>query len=434
MKRFGGENGQTLIMVAVSLSVVLGFVAFATDLGVVLHQKRLAQTAADSAAIAAAKYLDAGSADAVTAGKNDAAANGFTSGSGGVTVTITPSPTSGAFTGSQYVRATVSQSVPTIFSSIFNVSALTVGATAVAGLFPSNGCVYVLKPSGASTMNLQGSFDVSTPGCGVLVDSTDPNALSFVGGSGTLKAAYVNVVGGTDGHTGDSTPAPVTGVAPMSDPLAIRDLPSYEPGLTASCSSLAPASGTSTNPATLAAGCWQSSGDIVLDNVYLTGGVYVFNNPGHNVVVEGTVTDTMTTTSGTTTTTTTNPVTLYMLGGLNATANSTITLSAPNDDPSVDPYSGIVMYTMPNSGSPSQTIEFEMGNATGTVVGIIYGPAAEFYVHDSGGDKSGGTTSTMAFNTDLVVNTFNDQTGDLSIISFGQTHQDSPLSRIALVE
>lgn len=431
MKRLGGENGQTLIMVAVSLSVILGFVAFATDIGVVLHQKRLAQTAADSAAIAAGKYLNAGSASAITAGQNDAAANGFTNGSGGVTVTITPSPTSGAFTGSQYVQATVSQSVPTIFTAIFNVSAFTVSATAIAGLFPSNGCVYVLAPSGANSMDLEGSFDVSTPGCGVLVDSIDPNALYFGGNNGTLKAAYVNVVGGTNGHTGDSTPAPVLGVSPLSDPLANLDLPQYEPALTASCSTSAPPAGTSSALVTLGQGCWQSSGDIVLNNVYLTGGVYVFDNPGHNVVIQGTVTDTMTTTSGGTTVTTTNPVTLYMLGGLSQTTNATVTLTAPSDDPSSDPYSGIVMYEMPNSGSPNQIVEFEKGTGSGTITGIIYAPAGQFFMNDSG---SSGVTSNFSFNTDLVVNTFYDKTGVLNIVSFGPSHQYSPLTRVTLVE
>lgn len=409
MKRLSGENGQTLIMVAVSLSIVLGFVAFATDLGVVLHQKRLAATAADSAAVAAAKYLNASSAVAIKAGQNAAAANGFTNG-GGVTVTITPSPTSGAFTGSHYVRATVSQSVSTIFTSIFDISSFTAGATAVAGVFPSTGCVYVLNPSKTDSMYLSGSFDVSTPGCGVLVDSTDPNALYFNGGAGTLTSAYVNVVGGSNGHTGDSSPEPVTGVAPISDPLANLDLPQYAP---TTCSG---SGGTLTG--NLSPGCW--SGNVTLSNATLASGTYFFEG---SVSLSGNVTGT--------------GVTLYMTStssGLSATTNSTLALSARTDDPLTDPYSGIVMYVEPNSGSPSQQIEFEMGNATGSVGGIIYAPDAEFYIHDSGGDKNGGTTSTVAFNMDLVVGTFYDSTGDLSITSYTQTSPNSPLTKVTLVE
>ena len=48
------ESGQTLIFVAMSMSVILGFVAMATDVGTLLHDKRSLQIAADSAAIAGA--------------------------------------------------------------------------------------------------------------------------------------------------------------------------------------------------------------------------------------------------------------------------------------------------------------------------------------------------------------------------------------------
>src|SRR6185503_20467287 len=54
MRKFGDESGQTLVMVALSMAVLLGFAAFATDVGVMLDAKRHVQSAADSAAIAAA--------------------------------------------------------------------------------------------------------------------------------------------------------------------------------------------------------------------------------------------------------------------------------------------------------------------------------------------------------------------------------------------
>src|ERR1700749_1858561 len=46
-----GEEAQTLVIVALSLTVLMGFLAFATDLGVMLRQRRIAQTVADSAAM-----------------------------------------------------------------------------------------------------------------------------------------------------------------------------------------------------------------------------------------------------------------------------------------------------------------------------------------------------------------------------------------------
>lgn len=416
MKKHGGENGQTLIMVAVSLSVILGFVAFATDLGVVLHKRRMAQTAADSAAMAAAKYLDAGSAAAIGAGQEDAAANGFTNGSTGVTVTVTPSPTSGAFTGSQYAQVTVSQSVPTIFTAAFDLSALTVSASAIAGRFPSDGCVYVLDPTAYQAMNLEGSFDVSTPGCGVLVDSNDPNALYFGGTNGHLTAAYVNVVGGTNGASSDSTPAPVLGVTPVSDPLANLNMPQYAPD-PSTCTPV-PNNGVLTGSIS-SGNCY--SGNVTLYNVTLADGPYFFTG---QVNLKGTVTAAN--------------VTLYLTStspGLYANSQSTLTIANLDTSffSSCAKCAGIVIYIEPpaTGSSITQTVEFEKGTASGSVTGIIYAPGAEFFMNDSG---SGGTVNNIGFNTDLIVNTFYDKTGLFSVTQYNPPNANSPLSKITLVE
>ncbi len=51
------ENGQSLIMVALCLTVLLGFVAIAVDYGYLAYQKRQLQNAADAAALAGAYEL-----------------------------------------------------------------------------------------------------------------------------------------------------------------------------------------------------------------------------------------------------------------------------------------------------------------------------------------------------------------------------------------
>jgi len=453
MKKFGDESGQTLIFVALGLSMLLGFTAFATDIGVLLHQKRLAQTAADSAAIAGAGHLGFGSVAAQAAAQADAAANGFTNGQNGTTVTVTPSPGTGTFTGSTYVNVTVAQNVHTIFAGLFGQSSMAVGASATAGLLPSTGCVYVLAPSGNATMSLDGSFDVSTPGCGVIVDSSGSQALTFVGGSGTLNAAYVNVVGGESSHSNDSVTPPTLGVAQISDPLADLNLPAYESTLTNSCTSAAPPSGTSSNPAQLttsssAPACWSSNGNITLNNVnFSQPGVYTFNLPATgNLILSGNITGT--------------GVTIYLTnGGISATTNSTLSLSAPTTlttgafytsssgsiiaSPSPGPFNGIAIYIDPPAVVPTpqnQVIEFEKGSASGTLSGIIYAPGAELWIHDSGSDGGSGgggggtTTGTLAFTTDIVTYTFLDNTGNLTVKSFTQTQPDSPLDRVTLVQ
>ena len=442
MKRFGDESGQTLIFVALSMSMLLGFTAFATDAGVLLHQRRLAQTAADSAAIAGAEHLGYGSVAAQAAAKADASSNGFTSSQNGATVTVTPFPGTGSFTGSNYVNVTVAQSVHTVFAGLFGHSSMAVSASATAGEIPATGCVYVLSPSGNATMSLQGSFDVSTPGCGVIVNSSGDQALTFVGGSGTLNAAYVNVVGGESSHSSDSVTPPTLGVAQISDPLAYLNLPAYQSALTTSCTAATSLSGS------ISPGCYSSSGNITLNNVTMSNGLYTFNLPATgNLILSGNVTGV--------------GVTLYLTnGGISATTNSTLDLVAPTVNTSTPalttsgefptstssglvgssppgPFNGIAVYIVPQAVIPTpqtQIVEFEMGNATGVLSGIIYAPGAELYIHDSGGDKNGGTTSTLALTTDIVTDTFNDQTGDLTIVSFTQTQSNSPLERVTLVE
>ena len=76
-------------------------------------------------------------------------------------------------------------------------------------------------------------------------------------------------------------------------------------------------------------------------------------------------------------------------------------------------------------------LQFQKGNATGSITGIIYMPSAEFYMQDSGGDKSGGLTLT----TDMVVGQLFDKTATLTISSYSlQNPTTSPLREVSLVE
>ena len=60
LRRLRCESGQTLVMVTLTLPVLLGVSALVIDIGNMYVQKRTLQTAADSAAIAAAQDLATG--------------------------------------------------------------------------------------------------------------------------------------------------------------------------------------------------------------------------------------------------------------------------------------------------------------------------------------------------------------------------------------
>jgi uncharacterized membrane protein len=52
-----GERGQTLIVAALVMAVVIGFTALAIDVGLLLEERRNNQNDADAAALAGVQYL-----------------------------------------------------------------------------------------------------------------------------------------------------------------------------------------------------------------------------------------------------------------------------------------------------------------------------------------------------------------------------------------
>src|SRR2546427_12457528 len=90
------DRGQTLVIVALTLTALFGFVGLVADIGwYELNMVRL-QRAADAAALAGVVYLPGNVTGAVTAAQNEASKNGFANGSNGVTVTATPIVLNGA--------------------------------------------------------------------------------------------------------------------------------------------------------------------------------------------------------------------------------------------------------------------------------------------------------------------------------------------------
>ena len=103
------DKAQVTIMTALAMAVLLGLVAFATDIGLFLIAKRQMQTAADSAAMAGAAEINYG--DWAAAARADSAQNGYSNGSNGITVAVNDPPSSGSHKGGSnagYVEVIVS--------------------------------------------------------------------------------------------------------------------------------------------------------------------------------------------------------------------------------------------------------------------------------------------------------------------------------------
>jgi len=85
-----GKKGQVLLLAAVSMMVLIGFMGLAIDLGVSFRNKRNMQIAADATATAGALdyYYHQSSTSATSAATAAAAQNGVNNGSGGAVVTV----------------------------------------------------------------------------------------------------------------------------------------------------------------------------------------------------------------------------------------------------------------------------------------------------------------------------------------------------------
>jgi hypothetical protein len=279
-----------------------------------------------------------------------------------------------------------------------------------------------LNPTASGALQLQGSFDVSADNCGVVVDSNASDALQFTGGAGTLTAGYVSVVGGDGGQLGDSSPAPIKGAAPvinpfpsLSGPNPLTDCTTGPSGNTNTATTLNSSSTYKTvNNITCFPNAVSMSG-----TVNLPSGVVVFEN---GVTLGGTVN------SGTTGS---NPgTTIDVSGGsFDVSTGTTLNLTAPTTAPTSSVPSGIALL---QPASNTNVVKLQDGNSSGTFTGIVYAPGAQLFLNDSGGDHSGGT---VAYKTDLIVNTFYDKTATLVINSYTTSFgSSSPLTAVALVE
>ena len=403
MKRFNEQSGQALVITALAITMLMGFVGLGVDMGMLRYQKRLQQNAADAAALAGASNLGIGGvqAGAVAA----AAANGFndsTSGGacadstntavGTVIVMVCNHPADRSVNGitvpggphisdvpylvgavapaADYVEAIVSVVQPTYFMKIFGVSSKTVIARAVATNFSgatqgtSPGCLYTLnKPSttGINGVNAQGAAWLDATNCGVVDNGNyDPtgNSPNLKINTATFAVSGTNT-GSNKLPTCSVTPnnCPAYGAPATADPLAGK-IPAPTVGTPVAWNGIA-TPGTTYNGIDI-------SGN---GTVNFPPGVYVLS--GGSFTCHGTPTITGT------------GVTFYFTNGATyaCTGNDTTQFTAPNSGT----YQDILFYQNPaDLSAPS------LGGNTGSFYsGILYFPTVEITYFGNNATTSG---------------------------------------------
>lgn len=385
------EKGSILMLGAVAIFVVLAFAGLALDASYMYFHKRAMQTAADAGAYGGALELLRGNTDTTAAAKRDTALNGFTDGSGDVTVTVNSPPLSGSKTGdASFVEVIISHPQDTWFMRALDFNSITVKARAVAGLGSTgNGCIYALN---RDTSNQNNGFFVngttnSTSSCGVFSNAN----FRAVGGA-CMVAPTVSYTGTyTNANIlGNCGPKDVGKGVPIVDPLANKySIPSYS-SCTAHNFKVTTGLIVHIPPGTYCGGI-SITGSVV--NVIFDSGQFIL--VGGGLSVDGAV---IVSGSGVTFFNTYSQSDKY--GPISINGTGTVSLSAPTSGT----YKALLFYQDPTvawSASNGSTIA---GGALSVYDGIIYFPTTDLtYAGNSSTAGLGTTGYTMLIGYNIKI-------------------------------
>lgn len=439
MKIIRDDSGQMLVMTALSITLLAGFMAMALDVSLLFRARRNAQIAADAAATTAALnyYYNESVSTAQAAGKSASSSNGITNGTNGATVVVNMPPKSGPDTAyTSFAEAIVTQPNPTYFMSLFGFKSVNVVARAVAGSpSASNVCNFVTNPTASDTLDLQGSYTISggtvngvmQPACGTYVASTSSGAIMVTGNAGTVDASFIATAGGTSGNTNPTgVTAGVVGI--QSDPFAtqVQSAPTA-----ASCSGGNTVTASTVTSTTVIPSpvngvvCFSATNVTLANGVTLQGSssgtVYVFEN-GVTVGTGATVTlGSGTYNAGTNQFSNTTGATMEILQGtLNQASNSNLSIYAPTAGST-----NAIAIMLPATNTTSK-LQVQFGSNNEVLDGFIYAPSAQVYQQDNGG---GVTATGIVANTEMV------KSSSLMLPSYNAANPyTTPLRQILLVE
>jgi hypothetical protein len=421
------ENGQAIVLLAVSIVVLLGFTALAIDGGMVFSDRRHAQNAADAAALAGALQKSNGQSDSivVAAAERSAESNGYTTDQ--MTVSIAPFTD---FSGT-YTLVTVEVTVETetsfahlIFNGPLRNRVVAIARSRVSQPFFPGAAVVAMGNCVNTSMNLIESngggnsggvrtYDggiflnapesgtccaISPPQVGYGIDVDPDYGISSVGSCS--YAGVDNIFPEPPIQTG------VNGGARVDDPLASLPNP------------------VCTQPGSIQNGIYQP-GNYGGSNISLGGGLY---DPGIYCVDEpgGTSLNGQEVIQG-------EGVTFYFEeGGLSFGGLAYLDISAPTVDNCLgetgDPtasctYKGIAIFSDRNNTSVISV----KGNGNNALMGMVY--ALNGTLNTSGG----GSTSDEAtvIGQVIVKNVTNDGGGDVSV-AYNASYTYWPRPKISL--
>jgi Flp pilus assembly protein TadG len=229
------RRGHTMVLVVLCLVPIMGVVAVTVEGGLLLSDRRRAQRAADSAALAAATDFytswnkNAGAdpkGNAKTSALTTAAANGFDNDGTNSTVTVHIPPQTGNFVGQKgYAEVIITYNQPRYFSRVWSSGSVPVTARSVArGTYqPASPGILILDQTDNNTLDVTSSGNVTvTNGGAIDVDSKSANGGATCTNTGNIVADTINLSDGTYNHSNSGTLIGTINYnqPPTPDPLA----------------------------------------------------------------------------------------------------------------------------------------------------------------------------------------------------------------------
>ena len=458
MKRLLKEEGQVLVFTVLCMTVLLGFVALATDAGLLFRAKRNLQTAADAAAFAGAVELFYnGPTNVVSVAKAAAKANGYDATASGTSVLVFTPPNDGPDTGcASCIEVVIKSKSYTSLATFAGKSSFNVAARAVAGAPGlSDDCIWLVDPSVSGQLTMQGgqNSQLNASGCSVYLNSNSSTAVSLTGNPNVTINSLNDVSTQNVSTKANFTGTINTGVTPQSPPLATDTqgpTPSNggcngsntDTSTTLISTTYAPAGGVSAGGVVCFSQAITLANGAVLPGALNSGMIYVFENgltiANGATVSSGTYTGTLPPPNNVFDSTKTYGATLDIEGGaFNMSANNTTYLSAYA--PTSGVYNGIALMQpsaapQPNLSSSSiqecnnitACMDVQFGSSGTYFDGMIFNPGGQVIMHDAGGGVKA---------TGVIAASMNIKSSQLSILNYSSANPlTSPLRYITMVE
>jgi len=297
----GDPGGATAVIIALALSIIVGFAGLGTEAASWYLIKRSMQGAADTAAATAAAGLaadrSATSSQMTSAAKSIAATYGFVDGTASTTIAVNnpPATTTGLAGCSSpfaafncYVEVIVTQPQTPLLSAVFMSSGPTIQARAVAlanTIATADGCVVALsRVSNAIDISTIGSPSLTLNDCAIYDNSPYSGALTL-GGAATISAKAAYIVGEVSGSGLTTTDGTYTGVNPITDPFADRSFTWPSPRPNASSGANCDQNNYSGSPATINPS--SSKAYVFCNGIKITGNKTINLCPGIYIIDQG---------------------------------------------------------------------------------------------------------------------------------------------------